>query len=338
MSFVRRAVPCLLLLIVAPGAAALDRDVLALEEARRERMERFERSISPPVEGLAAQAANPCVNGFADVYPCDKIDLLAFVPTTQLGGGNANDIWGWTDPLDGREYALLGRTSGTSFVDITDPVNPVYLGNLPTHTSNTTWRDIKVYQNHAFIVSESSGHGMQVFDLTRLRSVASPPATFTADAHYGAFGNAHNIAINEDTGYAYVVGTTDCGGGPHFVDISTPTAPTFAGCIVESDYTHDTQGGVYSGPDVDYAGREVCFNSNENRVNIVDATDKNNAFRISPISYSGISYTHQGWLTEDQQDFLVNAALDEGGYPDGVRAFLRQRFAEVADFLRNSPG
>ena len=57
---------------------------------------------------------------------------------------------------------------GAAFVDVTDPTHPVYLGNLPTQTGNSLWRDIKVYRNYAFIVSEASGHGMQVFDLTQL--------------------------------------------------------------------------------------------------------------------------------------------------------------------------
>src|SRR5690554_7849912 len=99
-------------------------------------------------------------------------------------GTDANDIWGWTDPLTGREYAPVGLSNGTSFVDVTDPSNPVYLGRLPAHSENSLWRDIKVYADHAFVVSEAWDHGMQIFDLTRLRDVANPPATFTADAHY----------------------------------------------------------------------------------------------------------------------------------------------------------
>jgi len=51
----------------------------------------------------------------------------------------------------------------------------------------TPWRDIKVYNNYAFIVADFTSstpaidreHGMQVFDLTRLRNVANPPETFT---------------------------------------------------------------------------------------------------------------------------------------------------------------
>ena len=129
----------------------------------------------------AASAASalhltPCVNGSAGGFPCDAVDLLEHMPNAIIGGGNGNDIWGWTDPQTGKEYALMGRTSGTSFVDLSDPGIPIYLGNLPTHTSNSSWRDIKVYANHAFIVSEANGHGMQIFDLTQLRNVTTPPS------------------------------------------------------------------------------------------------------------------------------------------------------------------
>src|SRR5687767_15920757 len=75
----------------------------------------------------------PCVNGFAGGYPCARVDVESFVPTSVIGGGATNDIWGWTDPTTGKEYALVGRTTGTSFVDISNPGAPVYVGNLPTH-------------------------------------------------------------------------------------------------------------------------------------------------------------------------------------------------------------
>ena len=124
----------------------------------------------------AYEPTTPCVDGFAGIYPCDQVDFMSHLTPGEVGGGEMNDIWGWTDPLDGKEYALLGRTTGTAFIDITDPNNPVYLGNLPTHTVSSLWRDIKVYADHAFIVSEASGHGMQVFDLTQLRNVPNPPS------------------------------------------------------------------------------------------------------------------------------------------------------------------
>ncbi|MCB0228147.1 MAG: choice-of-anchor B family protein, partial [Anaerolineae bacterium] len=128
-----------------------------------------------PASNRAAQAATPCVAGFAGAYPCDNVDLLAYMPLATFGSSSGNDSWGWTDPLTGKEYALMGLRDGTGFVDISDPENPLYLGKLPTRTSSSTWRDIKVFDNYAFVVSEASGHGMQVFDLTQLRNVPNPP-------------------------------------------------------------------------------------------------------------------------------------------------------------------
>ncbi|MEN8798145.1 MAG: choice-of-anchor B family protein, partial [Flavobacteriaceae bacterium] len=174
----------------------------------------------------------PCTNGLAGQYPCDGFDLLARLSLSEMSAGSGNDIWGWTDPSTGTEYALVGLDNGTAFVDITDTENLVFLGKLPSETSPSPWRDIKVYQDHAFIGSEANGHGMQVFDLAQLRSVANPPVTFAPDVVYNGFGNSHNIVINENTGFAYPVGTNRndaFNGGVHFVDISDPKNPVAAG-------------------------------------------------------------------------------------------------------------
>ena len=258
-----------------------------------------------------AQAQTPCENGMAGSYPCNGYDLQAHIPLSTFNANSSNDSWGWTDPQDGKEYALVGLNNGTAFIDISDPINPVYLGKLPTHTSSTTWRDVKVYNNYAFVVSEAGGHGMQVFDLTRLRSVNNPPVTFTEDAHYDGFGSAHNIVINEDTGYAYGVGTSSYNGGPHFVNIQDPLNPVGEGGYAGSNYSHDAQVIIYNGPDTDYTGREIYIGSNENHVAIVDVTDKNNPTLISSVTYTNDSYTHQGWFTEDLKYFIVGDELDE---------------------------
>ena len=46
-------------------------------------------------EHLPAQSITNCVSGMAGGYPCSNIDLMAFMPLDQIGGGNGNDIWGW---------------------------------------------------------------------------------------------------------------------------------------------------------------------------------------------------------------------------------------------------
>ncbi|HWC27687.1 MAG TPA: choice-of-anchor B family protein [Solirubrobacteraceae bacterium] len=262
---------------------------------------------SEPLFGLA------CSDGFAGPFPCRGVSLESFLPLSAIGGGQGNDIWGWTDRQTGREYALMGKTTGTAFVDIATPDRPVYLGDLPSHQQDrefAVWRDIKVYSDHAYVVADKAGHGMQVFDLTRLRG-AGEPRTWTEDAHYARFGNAHNIAINEETGFAYAVGTDTCAGGLHMIDIRSPQNPVFAGCYSDDGYTHDTQCVIYRGPDPRFAGREICLSANEDTLTIVDVSDKRRPAMLSRTPYEGAAYTHQGWLTEDQRFFLLGDELDE---------------------------
>ena len=271
------------------------------------------------VQNLPALALSSCTNGQANGYPCSNIDLMSFTPLANIGStqsnDEANDIWGWTDPNTGREYAIIGRVFGTSFVDITDPEAPVFVGELDTHGRfGSPWRDIKVYNNHAFIVSEARRHGMQVFDLTQLANVTNPPVLFQETAHYKGFGSAHNIVINEDSGYAYGVGTDQCSGGLEIVNIQNPNRPTDAGCYDLDGYTHDAQCVNYNGPDQDHTGKEICFASNEDTLTIVDVTDKSVPIMLSRTGYAGFAYTHQGWLTEDQRYFLLDDELDEQNF------------------------
>jgi choice-of-anchor B domain-containing protein len=286
------------------------------------RPETIRKTLHPNLP-MAAQSFTPCVDGFAGQYPCKGIDLMSFLPLAAIGGGNGSDIEGWTDSLTGKEYAVMGRSNGTSFVDISDPENPIYLGNLPTRAATTPWREIGIYKDFALIVCDLCGnHGMQVFDLTHLRDVPNPPVTFTEDAVYSGVTTTHTISIDVATGFAYLDGTTTCGGGgPHMVDIHDPLHPTFAGCFSSDGYTHDAQCLIYRGPDVEHRNREICFLSNVDTLTIVDVTDKANPVQISRTGYSGMGFTHQGWLTRDQATFIMDDELDEidFGHPTWTR-------------------
>jgi choice-of-anchor B domain-containing protein len=274
----------------------------------------------------------PCENGMADIYPCNGYDLMSYMSLQDLtiegvnsGSLSGNDSWGWTDPTTNKEYALVGLNSHAAFVDISNPVAPLLIGVLPTATVNSSWRDIKVYQDHAFIVSEAPGHGMQVFDLTRLKNVSNAPEIFTADSHFTDFGQAHNIVINESSGYAYVVGANRNGpfsGGALFINIQNPAAPISEGGFAEGGYSHDAQVVNYSGPDVDYTGKEILVGSNETEIVIADVSDKANPITISTIAYSNIGYTHQGWFTEDLIHFIVGDEKDELNIGTNTRTLI----------------
>ena len=156
--------------------------------------------VEPPA--VADSGPEDCVDGSAGGFSCMGISLEKRLALESMEGTIGNDLWGWTDSETGREYALMGMSNGTAFVEVSDPQLPRFLGRLPTETVASLWRDIKVYRNHAYIVADAAGaHGMQIFDLTRLREI-SGPAQFSPDVVYDGFEHAHNLAINEETGFA----------------------------------------------------------------------------------------------------------------------------------------
>lgn len=287
---------------------------------------------------VAEQPAGRCENGTAGGYACDRVDLVSRLSRNDLGAADAvmlNDVWGWTDTLTGRDYAVVGRMDGTAFVDVTDPETPRYLGHLPATagTEVSMWRDIKVFSDHAFIVALVAGaHGMQVFDLTGLRG-AEQAREFAATTLYTGVDGAINVAINEETGFAYLIGSTGtrpCGGGAHMVDVRNPVKPTFAGCFAhagtgrrKTGYSHDAQCVIYRGSDEDYRGREICMSMNETALSIADVTDKADPVPLAAASYPAVAYAHQGWLSEDHRHFYAGDEGDESqGLVDGMRILI----------------
>ena len=282
------------------------------------------------MEALTGKERRCSDEGKVGEFACGGAELLSYIPVSKIAlnprGVRLNDMWGWIDTKTNREYALIGRIEGTSFVDVTNPSNPIFVGELPKTPGvpDGTWRDIKVYKDHAYIVADGSGaHGLQVFDLTQLRGLrGAPPRRFKPTAHYTRINSSHNIVINEESGFAYAVGASaggeTCGGGLHMIDIRSPKEPKFAGCFADpqtgrrgTGYSHDAQCVTYKGPDQRYKGREICLGSNENALSIADVTDKSSPKALSRASYPNPSYTHQGWLTEDQRYFYMDDESDE---------------------------
>ncbi|KAF4994803.1 hypothetical protein FGRMN_5537 [Fusarium graminum] len=262
-----------------------------------------------------------CTDGKAGEYSCNKIDLKGFLRHQDLGSRTrvGNDVWGWTHASSGREFALIGQSDGTAFAEVHKDGSLTYVGRLPTQTVASTWRDIKVIGNFAYIGSEAAGHGLQIFDLTKiLNTDPKNPPTFSVSrdlaAHFSAFGSSHNIVANEDTALIAAVGTAydlKCRAGLWMVDVSNPRRPQDAGCVSSDGYVHDAQCVIYRGPQAGYQGKEICFNYNEDALTIVDISRRTMPRQLSRTTYNGATYTHQGWLTEDHKYLLLDDELDE---------------------------
>ncbi|MEX2465747.1 MAG: choice-of-anchor B family protein [Gemmatimonadota bacterium] len=288
--------------------------------------------------GSTLTSGERCEEGMVGEFTCANMEVVAHMPINDLGGERGvwvNDVWGWTDPETSRDYALVARRDGASFVDVTDPSAPRLVGNLPRTLGSrpSVWRDIKVIGSHAYIVADGSGaHGMQVFDLTRLRTVGDTPVDFEPDTTYHEVFSAHNVVADTASGFLYIVGANSggetCGGGLHMVDASDPLRPAFAGCYHDPTtngrgYTHDAQCLVYDGPDERYRGRQICVGSNESEINIADVTDKANPVTLGRMSYPNVAYAHQGWFDEEQRYFYMNDEIDElAGTVEGTRTIV----------------
>ena len=288
-----------------------------------------------------------CENGFSGDFPCDRFDLLGELSNADMMGTAANDVWGWTDSETGVEYALVGERQGLALVDISDPYAPFLVAFMETQTSSSTWRDMKVYADHVYVVSEANNHGLQVLDLTQLRDLTEFPVSLEPTTVVSSFSDAHNVIIDEESAMLYIVGSNLASGGLVAFDISDPASPMLMGDYGEAGYTHDAHAVVYNGPDTDHVGKSVVFGANANKMAIVDATDPTDMASLSVSYYSDLSYTHQCWLTEDHRYLLLGDELDEQNQGFNTRTLiwdvqdlenpflLGEHFSEVAAIDHN---
>ncbi len=224
-------------------------------------------------------------------FPAEKVVLRSHLPLADFDAEFAEDCWGYVSD-SGREYAIIGVSTGTAFVEITDPDNPVIVEIILTSNQG---RDMKVYQNYVYTSSDSGPtHVIDVSDIDN----GNVTLVNTLD------GGTHNMFINEQSGFLYL----SIGGPMVVADLIDPINPVLAG-IWDSE-AHDATVVTYAeGP---YAGREIAFvfAGWQGRLDIVDVTDKSDMFLLGSTTYPSAAYTHQGWLTEDRQHLYVSDEID----------------------------
>jgi len=258
----------------------------------------------PRFEGPAYRAHN---RGLPPQFEAQNVELMSWLPLSEFGSqNNGNDCWGYTSP-SGREYAILGMSTGTAFVEITDPGNAQIIEIIDGPSS--LWRDIKTYQHYAYAVSEG-GEGIQIIDLGQIDQGL---VTLIGTVDTPGAANTHNVTIDTTSGFLYRCGGS--GFGLRIYDLSNPAQPEYLSSWLDK-YVHDAQAVTYtSGP---YAGRQfvfACAGFNSGWVmtglSIIDVTDKQNLNVLTHYEYSTPSYSHQGWLSPDRRLFYLNDELDE---------------------------
>ncbi|MGE0638153.1 MAG: choice-of-anchor B family protein [Bacteroidia bacterium] len=205
---------------------------------------------------------------------------------TKLGhlpySAQLSNIWGYA--TEGKEYALVGTDNGMSIVDVTDPANPdeVYF----KAGANSIWREIKVFNDHAYITTEGGG-GLQIVDMTPL-----PQNTNLSSVSY--FGNqydfttAHTLYIDEN-GILYIFGSDYGQGGAIIYDLNAnPEAPVELG-VFDDYYIHD---GFVRG---DTLWASCVY---DGFLSIVDVSDKANPTAVTTFNTPS-NFTHNSWPTNN---------------------------------------
>ena len=230
-----------------------------------------------------------------------NMSLAGYMDYQSLHNANLSDCWGYVDET-GIEYALVGTTKGLSILNISNPAAPVEVAWIPGIESR--WRDIQVWEDHAYVTNEDGG-GLLIVDLSPLPFSDVLPVT----SYHGPDSNlelywttAHSIFIDSE-GYAYVCGADRLSGGIIILDVHTdPMHPMEVGRF-EHWYCHDAfvQGDILYGAHI-YQGI----------LSVIDITNRSNPVLVNT-QMTPDSFTHSVSVTSNNE-YAVTADETAGSW------------------------
>ncbi|WP_448568355.1 choice-of-anchor B family protein [Thalassotalea ganghwensis] len=295
-----------------------------------------------------------CVNGIADTFTCNNIDLLAHVPLNEFSSNpsGGSDIWGHVDLNSGDEYAIMTTNNGVTIFNISEPTAPVEVGTISG--VNSGWRDVKVYQYfddtiglwqaYAYVTTEGNKQ-LSLTDYVTIVDLNSLPHSISKVENNRVVSTAHNIYIsnvdhtlnialpNREPSLQLVGANTNLGAFQSY-SLNTPrTLVANSGSYFGDGYTHDGSSisindqRAITGCNESSSECTVFIDFNEKEMKLWNITDPQQTTLLGTAEYNDVSksnqYVHSGWSTEDQQYVLLHDEFDEyrGGLNSTVRIF-----------------
>ncbi len=259
----------------------------------------------------------------AQVYSSLNINLLAHMTpetdNTNNDGRKYSGCWGWFQSAKNKEYAIVGTSKQTLFIDVTNPSSPVIVDSVRAKTTGCTWREIKTYQHYCYIVSDDGPpNAFQIVDMQYL-----PDSVHVVHNGTTFFERSHTIFIDQDK--MYCGAPKDVGTGyqspMRVYSLTNPEIPVLLRRLEDDisssliDYVHD----MFVRNDTIYAstgwkGLQILkFNSSNNTFSLLQS--------FANYPYSG--YNHSSWQTDDRKTIV---------FADEVSANLPAKVIDVSDF------
>jgi choice-of-anchor B domain-containing protein len=235
-------------------------------------------------------------------FQSSNMTKIGFIdPETVKGPSDSikySGCWGWDQTSKNKEYAIVGSSTGTYFIDISAPATPTVCDYVAgKHPTPCIWREINVYQNYAYVVSDDGApNSFQIIDMQYLPD--SVHVVYDGKTTY--FERAHTVTV--DGNKLYVGGITLSGGGAinmRVYSLATPTAPVLLRTLSQDypsiNYVHDM-----------HVRNDTVFASCGFQGLYVFKFNSSNTFSLlgSLTSYPQSGYNHSSFLTANGKNLI----------------------------------
>lgn len=228
-----------------------------------------------------------------------------------------NGCWGWVDTANAMtEYAIIGSSSGTHIIDISNPTSPVERDFVPGRRNQCIWREYKTYGKYLYATSDdSSPNSFQIMDLSYL-----PDSVHVVHNGTTFFERCHTIYIDGDKLYCGSVTFPSPGGFSSMIvySLADPENPNM---LRRLNQDYNSIGHVH---DMFVRNDTVYASCGYDGLHIYKFNTGTNTFTElnSLTSYPGQGYNHSSFLTQNGK---ILAFADE------VPANMPMKLIDVSD-------
>lgn len=182
----------------------------------------------PVVSAVAALSLTLLASSTSAVVPTRNMQLLAHFDEWPgpPDGFNYSACWSYVHP-DGREYAVLGVSTGTAIYNVTRPDSAYRVAFIPG-PGPCVWREMKSYRNWIYVSSECQGTN----DGVQIIRMIDPENPVLVGTYKTNFTTAHTVSVDTTRALLILNGTRRpiiSGGleatGMRILSLAIPEAP-----------------------------------------------------------------------------------------------------------------